>query len=385
MRAAILLLPLLLGCPSGEPDDSSADTGEPGDSAAPDDTGEPWVPPAGWPDPWGVLSLGLGCLELEGTGLSSEAERASAVASEVVGRDIAVLALQDVCAGDGEDALELLEAALEEASGVDWAAGRQVTGSGGGVERSVAILAREELGEPWAMPFVQQGAEDRWVLAADIAAGVRVVTTQLEDADADVREVQARAMVAAVLGSAPSLDLLLAADFADENRSSAVWAQTGAGFVEDSGDQDDGRRHLLHHRSAALASTGSATLFDGSEGPVVAEHPGVAAWYTTGAADDSCITEIVVDVATGSTEWVALRGTAFPLDWSFGQPAWERSAGEWVWTTTEIPDGAFEWKALLNDETWQVGEDIEGAGCGVNSTTPTWEEPDDAVDPRDRR
>lgn len=107
------------------------------------------------------------------------------------------------------------------------------------------------------------------------------------------------------------------------------------------------------------------TLIDGTSGPVVA-----------GAGS--------VEASVEAGHWVALRGTDFPLDWSFGQPAWEHAPGSWAWVSREIEDGPFEYKALLDDATWQVGEDIEGTGCTTNSTTPTWEEPDDGVDARDR-
>ncbi len=381
-----ILLFLLLGCPPSDPVDSAVDSGEPPGETDAQDTDSPVEPPEGWPEPWGVLSLGLGCLELVGTGFSSEAERAEAVAELVLEQGIAVLALQEVCRDlGGDDALALLHGALEDRSGVSWSSLEQVTTSDGSRELGLALLARGGLEEPFAMPYVQQGGAERWLLGAEIDTGTRVYTTQLEEGDEDVRGIQARAMAAAVVGSASSFELLLAGDFADENRSSAVWAQTGAGFVEDSAEQDDDRRHVLHHRSASWSALSSATLFDGSSGPAVSAHPGVAAWYEPGAGEDSCRTEIVVNVTVEPSQWVAVRGTDFPLDWSFGQPAWERAAGEWVWASSEIEDSTFEYKALLDDETWQVGEDIEGTGCDTNSTTPTWEEPDDGVDARDRR
>jgi hypothetical protein len=383
----MLLLCFLLACTSPEPDDSALDPGDSGRDTDAGDTGEPIEPPPeGWPDPWGVLSLGLGCLELEGTGFADETGRADAIAETALSMDVAVLALQDVCRSDGgDDALALLEVALEARSGVSWSAEYSVTGEQGGVERGLALLARGELAEPFTATYVQQGAQERAILGAVIEAGARVFTTQLDPDQASVRELQARSLATMTVASTPELGLILAADFADENRSSAVWAQTGAGFVEDSAAEDDERRHVLHHRAASLVATGSATLFDGVDGPVVSDAPGVAAWYQSAAGESACITEIIADVTVGAGQWVAVRGTDFPLDWSFGQPAWERTPGEWAWVSSEIEDAPFEFKVLLDDETWQVGEDIEGAGCGINSTTPTWEEPDDGVDARDRR
>ena len=382
-----LLVSLLLACSPADPGEGGPSDTEDSSDTGPVDTGDPVESPEGWPDPWGVVTMGLGCLELDGTELEDEASRAQAVAGEVLDRGIAVLALQEVCRDDGGgDALGLLHGALEAASGASWSSSFQPTSADGGRERGIALLARGGLEEPFAIPYVQQGGDDRWLLGARVDAGPVVFTTQLDDADADLRQLQARSFAAVAVGStAPSLELLLAGDFADENRSSAVWAQTGAGFVEDSAEQDDDRRHILHHRASSWSAAASATLFDGASGPAVAPAPGIAAWYGPAVGGHACITELVVEVSVDAGHWVALRGTDFPLDWSFGQPAWERSPGTWAWVSSEIQDAPFEYKALLDDATWQVGEDIEGVGCTSNSTTPTWEEPDDAVDPRVRR
>jgi hypothetical protein len=68
-----------------------------------------------------------------------------------------------------------------------------------------------------------------------------------------------------------------------------------------------------------------------------------------------------------------------------GSPAWEREPGAWAWVSSEMEDAPFAYKALLDDETWRAGEDIERGGGGINRTPPTWEEPDHGVDARDRR
>lgn len=372
-----LLLALLAAC---APTDSSV-LDEPSDTggADTDDSGEsPIDPPEDWPEAWGVVSMGLGCLDLAGTGLGSEAERAQAIAEHVVARDVVALALQDVCASGTDDALALLLVALEAASGVGWASQWQPTATGDGTERGLALAAWGGLADPYAQALYTQGDRERWVLGATLDSGARLFTTQLEQQDADLRGVQARELVATVMASSdPDLDLIIAADLSDENRSSAVWAITGAGFVEDTADQDDDLRHLLHHRGADLEPVSSALLFDGSDGAVVADRPSVASWYGPGAGEDACITRLRADIAVASGEWVAVRGTDFPLDWGYGLPTWQESGSSWVYVTSEIEDAAFEWKALLEDETWQTGDNLEGQGCQDNQTTPEWEVPEE--------
>jgi hypothetical protein len=71
--------------------------------------------------------------------------------------------------------------------------------------------------------------------------------------------------------------------------------------------------------------------------------------------------------------WLAARGSATPLDWAWGWPAWQRPDQSWVLVLTSMPDAsAFEYKWLMNDETWQTGANASGMSGQDNETTPSF-------------
>jgi len=85
------------------------------------------------------------------------------------------------------------------------------------------------------------------------------------------------------------------------------------------------------------------------------------------ASTDSVLTRIVatVDVGFGST--LSVRGDAAPLSWERGWWAWPAASDRWELVLTEVEEG-FAYKTLLDDVTWQTGEDATGVETEVRPT-----------------
>jgi len=358
---------LLLACTTPEKNDSTRDTAETA------------VPPVDDEDPWGVLSLNLHCLKIEGTTFADTSSRMAAIAAEVAGQDIVALALQEVCRNEAEDAGSMLESALEDATGDTWTgtfllAHTAWEGTADEALESVGILARGSLADISETTFRHQGAMNRVLLGAALDNGVRLYTVHLDVDDSAVRSEQAREIATeALVATDPDFDVLIGGDFNDSSRSGAVWALTATGFVEDTSAQDDERDHILRHTSADLSPVRSSYLFDDVEGPVVSDHKGLASWYGAGSGETPCITHVDFRAEVDTGHFVAVRGSKPPLDWSYGLPAWDLGDGTWRWTATVIPEGEWEIKALLDDATWQDGENAGFAGCGDTTVDAIWE------------
>jgi len=67
-------------------------------------------------------------------------------------------------------------------------------------------------------------------------------------------------------------------------------------------------------------------------------------------------TRIVVQCDVGFANSLYVRGEGIPhLNWEKGTPLKNVKADEWVWETDE-PFKAGEFKVLINDQTYEVGE-----------------------------
>lgn len=60
---------------------------------------------------------------------------------------------------------------------------------------------------------------------------------------------------------------------------------------------------------------------------------------------------------------IYLRGSVAPLSWTVGQQATWTPQNIWVWETSQIAEtSAFEFKPLINDQTWSVGDNYWSRG-----------------------
>jgi endonuclease/exonuclease/phosphatase family metal-dependent hydrolase len=400
MRAAATILVLVLvasaacgggagappdgGLEAAPPDDGPADAtaadaapadGPRADAATPDG-------PAAWA-PYGLLSLNLHCLKLDGTGFADNAARFATIAQAAAAEEVRVLVVQEACRTASADATALLGAALESATGAAWSrqwvsAHTAWAGTADEAEEGVGILARGELRDVRTLVYAVQGPLRRVALGArlpEALGGLRVWSTHLEVSDAAARLAQARETAAALVTLAsPSLDVVVGGDFNDVATAAPCAAIGAYGFT----DLSDGLAaeridHVYAHRGAALAATARATLFDGTTYPVVSDHHGVLVTLAPATPVAVTRTTIRAHVDVGPGHWIAVRGGTAPLDWGGGWPAVATASAEWTLVLTALaPGAAFEYKCLRDDVAWQTGANAVGTGGADNDVTPSF-------------
>jgi len=342
-----------------------------GSDASPSDAGV-----AGGPV---LLSLNLHCLDQSGTPYVDPAARLGAIAAAAVAEGADLIAVQEACDDGVLDALALLEQGLEEASGTAWSSAWAFAhlaweGTAEEAREGVGLLARGALGETRSIEHHVQGALTRVALAAEIPAHpeLRLVVVHLDHLDETVRTAQAREAAAAALAwSDPSLTVVVAGDLNARAGTAPHAAFVAAGFRDASralpADRID---HVFVHRGAGLEVRDARLRFDGP-GEAVSDHPGVLVGLFPAAPEATVVTRITARVDVGFGHFVAIRGDRAPLDWVTGWPLLDVAADEWRFVGTEL-DGAFEYKVLLDDATWQVGPNEMGAAGEDLSVVPVF-------------
>ena len=344
------------GCvpPRPQDDDTSAvpdddDVGDDDDDTAP-------------PGPWGLLTLNLHCLETEGTDFTTNAERFAAIADLVATEGVAALALQEACEREGESAVGMLVAALEDATGDDWSSAWAFAhmaweGAEDEAEEGVALVVRGTLTDEAVTTYHAQSALQRVGLSATLPAdlgGLRLHTVHLDHADADVREAQARQAATTALAERDSLGVLVAGDLNDSEGSAVHQSFLDTGFEDLSAGLGATRiDHVMAHRRAWVAPVSADKVFDGGGSPTVSDHPGVL-------------------VKLEPAEVVPTEITR-PLSWEQGWPAYPAADDRWILLLTELPKGTFEYKVLIDDVTWQAGDNAVGEAGEDNEITPEFE------------
>ncbi|MEK7486344.1 MAG: alpha/beta hydrolase-fold protein [Planctomycetota bacterium] len=79
------------------------------------------------------------------------------------------------------------------------------------------------------------------------------------------------------------------------------------------------------------------------------------------------ITQVVVHYEVGDGNFLAIRGSSFPLSWEEGQSCVIQESSTWIWTSTTLQDST-EFKILWNDQVWSIGANYKldpGARCDV--------------------
>lgn len=325
----------------------------------------------------GVLSLNLHCLKLSGTAFTDNASRMEAVAVESVARSVETLAVQEACSDGVVDAVELLAAALERESGEVWSHVWTPThvaweGTSDEAQEGVAILHRGALGESWVVSYAAQGALSRKALGVELSDGTHCYSIHLDHEDPDVRLRQSRETVTHALGrAAPGLDLIIAGDL-NGDATSPAYATFGAmGFIDASATLPENViDRIFVHRGAGWGPGEAELLFEHDN--VVSDHPAVWVGLGPQVPGDLVLTRIVAEVDVGWGHWLTIRGDTAPLSWDIGWPAYAVSDAEWMLVLTEI-GVPFSYKLLLDDETWQIGDDNEGMPGVDNDLTPIWE------------
>lgn len=85
------------------------------------------------------------------------------------------------------------------------------------------------------------------------------------------------------------------------------------------------------------------------------------AFYTGESERTAETIRVYRDVGQGNSIYV--RGSVAPLSWDAGQQATWTPQNSWVWETSQIGESsAFEFKPLINDTTWSLGDNFWSRG-----------------------
>jgi endonuclease/exonuclease/phosphatase family metal-dependent hydrolase len=333
-----------------------------------------------------VLSLNLHCFKLEGTSFASNEERFAAIAALVAEEGVGALLLQEVCRRPGEDALELLQAAVEEATGEAWSDAWSFAhvgweGTPDEADEGLGILARGPLGGAETLAGVEtlehavQAGLRRVAISATLpgqGSGLRAMSVHFDVFDAAARRMQAReAAVAALVGSDPGFAAIVAGDFNDVAGSPAHAALSAMGFLDASAglDTTKGIDHVFVHRAAPIRPAAAELVFIGAD--AVSDHPGVLVRFTKAAGDAVTATRVEGSADVGAGHFVSIRGSAAPLGWDIGWPMRAGAPGAWRFVTTELA-GSFAFKLLRDDTAWQTGADVPGTAGQEHQVTPAF-------------
>jgi len=347
----------------------------------PEETGARDTGPGDEPASYGIATLNLHCLRTDGTSFSGNPERFEAIAAFLAAEDVALLAAQEACKA-GEDAVALLEVALEEATGEPWSSAWEFAhvaweGTADQADEGVALFARGALEDVQGLQLGPQGGLRRVILGARVGAALgsrRFVSVHIDHEDAAVRLAQARQVaVAALVQQLEDAEVLALGDF-NAVEGSEPWAAMVALGWEDlaAGLDPSAIDHVFAHRGAAVRAEEARIVFTGDDGPRVSDHEGVLVRLGPGEGDalDPTVVDALAEIGEG--HWLSLRGDTAPLDWGWGWGAVPVEGGRWRFASTELPAGSFAYKFLLDDATWQQGEDAVGQGGEENEVAPAF-------------
>jgi len=321
-----------------------------------------------------VLSLNLRCLELEGTAFADSTDRFAAIAATVHAEAVDVLALQEVCRRGEIDALEQLRAALASATGDAWQGAFAFAhvaweGTADEADEGVGLLSRRGLAEPTELVYADPGELRRVALCATLDDGTTVASVHLDHGRDDARLDQARQTASQVLAAAPSLDVVVAGDFNARAGAPAHDVMSSMGYRDASealaADRID---HAFVHRGSRWVAEGSELWFVDEP---VSDHPGVFVALRAADPEPVEVTRIVAHVDVGFGHTLSVRGDAAPLSWDDGWWAWPAAADRWELVLTEL-DAPFVYKTLVDDVSWQVGDDVAGEPGVDNETAPSF-------------
>ena len=322
----------------------------------------------------GLLSLNLHCLRLDGTGYADNDARFAAIADAVSRGGADVLALQEVCVQGEVDALEELRAALIVATGDPWE-GRYAfahtawEGTPDEAQEGVGLLSRRGLGSPTELPYVDPGELRRVGLFATLDDGTTVATVHLDHGSGTSREAQARQTASQVLAASAGLDVLVAGDLNGRAGGPAHGAFLSMGFLDLSGELSSGAIDFAFaHRGSRWSAERAELWFE--EEPV-SDHAGVFVSLVAGVPEEVPRTRVVAHVDVGYGHTLSVRGDAEPLSWDRGWWAWPAAGERWELVLTEI-DTPFAYKTLVDDVSWQTGEDMSGAVGVDNEVRPSF-------------
>lgn len=352
----------------GQDGDATAEAAAPdsagaADSAsdAPDAPDAPDASEAAVAPPDKMLSLNLHCLKTEGTTFATNTARFAAIAARVAAEGVTFIALQEACRRTGESAMESLGKELERATGVAWSsqwafAHKAWAGTADEADEGLGLFARAPLTAPDVITLRVQSGLTRIALSAALPSGLRVYSVHFDYVSGSARASQARELAAAALvDTDPGFGAIVAGDFNAPAGAEAHAIFGAFGYRDLSGKLDPTRiDHVFVHRAAGLSASAARLVFDGADGPIVSDHPGVLVTLAAAPKESPTITRVAGRATLSAGQWLSLRGAAAPLDWLMGVPLRETKGGFRV-VLTEPAGPKFEAKLLRDDVVWMKG------------------------------
>jgi len=326
-----------------------------------------------------LLSLNLHCLRLDGTVYATNTARFAAIASLVANRDVSVIALQEACRRTGEDAMDELRMALEKATASSWSTAWTFAhvaweGTPDQADEGVGLLVKGPLSNPKEWVLAVQGSLRRVAISATLPAewsNVHLTSVHFEVFEPAARTMQAREVAAAaLLDTDPVFGAIVAGDFNDVEGSATHAAFPALGYlVADAGLDAAGIDHVMIHRATNWRPVFTEKVFMGEE--AVSDHPGIVVRLEPAQGDDVVATRILAQANPAMNQFLSVRGNLAPLSWDLGFPMQRTTIGQYGFTSTELA-GDFEFKILLNDQSWQTGPNVLGKGGTTQIVMPTF-------------
>ena len=105
----------------------------------------------------------------------------------------------------------------------------------------------------------------------------------------------------------------------------------------------------------STAFDGGATADAGLDGGAFDSGTYDAGTFDSGFADAGQLTTVVRIHYPAAARTVSMRGSAFPFNWTTGNPMTLGSDDTWTLSTTQVAAGTLEFKPLLDDTNWSRG------------------------------
>ena len=326
-----------------------------------------------------LLSLNLHCLRVDGTVYATNTERFAAIASLVANRDISAITLQEACRRTGEDAIDELRMAIEKATTSSWSSTWTFAhiaweGTPDQADEGVGLLVKGPLSDPKEWVHAVQGSLRRVAVSAMLPAewsNVHLTSVHFEVFEASARTMQAREIAAAALiETDPIFGAIVAGDFNDVEGSATHAAFPALGYLAaDAGLDAAGIDHVMIHRATNWRPVFVEKVFMGEE--AVSDHPGVLVRLEPAQGDVVITTRFLAQANPAVNQFLSVRGNLAPLSWDLGFPMQRTTIGQYGFTSTELT-GDFEFKILLDDQTWQTGPNVQGKGGTTQMVMPTF-------------
>lgn len=326
-----------------------------------------------------LLSLNLHCLRLDGTVYATNADRFAAIAKLVAERDVSAIAVQEACNRPGEDAINELTAAIEKATMQTWENGWAFAhiaweGTKDQADEGVGILARGDITNLHHHEHVVQGSLHRVAISTKLPpewGDMRLTSVHFEVFEESARKMQARDIAAvALVDTDPVFGAMVAGDFNDIEGSATHSAFPSMGFLAANAGLDPaGIDHVMIHRAAPFRPVKSEKVFLGAE--AVSDHPGVLVVFEPAQGDSVTTTHVKTQFNPAENQFLSIRGNVAPLTWDVGFPFHDKPGGTRFFVTTELQSN-FEFKLLLDDQTWQLGPNQQGLVGMEHTVMPTF-------------